>query len=64
MIPDIGLIIGIYAIVRLVSLITRTGDRSESPVVIILAILGIIGIGVCLYDLMATASKPTPGLGL
>ena len=64
MIPDIGLIIGIYAIVRLVPLITRSGDRSESPVVIVLAILGILGIGFCLYDLISTASQPTPGLGL
>ncbi len=41
MIPTIGLMIGLYIIIRMVSFITRSGDRKESTLVIVLSILNI-----------------------
>jgi hypothetical protein len=42
MIAEIGLMIGLYIITRMVSFILRTGERKESAVVYLLAVITII----------------------
>lgn len=41
MIPTIGIMVGCYSIVRMVSLATRTGERAENKAVQILAAINI-----------------------
>jgi len=41
MIPDIGLMVGCYIIVRMVSFLSRRGDRQENAIVMILALIAI-----------------------
>lgn len=62
MIPDIGLMIGAYIITRMVSFLTRNGDRAEHIVVKVLAaITGIITIFL-MYHLIKVGSTPTSPL--
>ena len=42
MIPDIGLMIGAYIVVRMASFLTRKGERAESVVVKVLAWITIV----------------------
>lgn len=51
MIPEIGLMIGLYIITRMVSFLLRTGDRKESIAVLVLAVITIIVTGFVIYDL-------------
>jgi len=51
MIPEIGLMIGLYIITRMVSFITRTGERKESIAVIILGTITILISIFVIYDL-------------
>jgi hypothetical protein len=51
MIGDIGLMIGIYIIIRLVSLLTRTGERKESGAVKIFAVVAMLVTVFCIVDL-------------
>ena len=57
MIPDIGLMVGSYAVVRLVSLITRGGDRAENIVVRLLAGLAIGVTLISLADILLKGTK-------
>jgi hypothetical protein len=52
MLPDIGLMIGVYIFVRMISFLTRTGDRKESVLVKIFAVLAIIITIICTFDLL------------
>lgn len=52
MIPNIGLIIGVYVITRMVSFLTRREARSESIVVKVLAVFAILVTLVCVIDLL------------
>lgn len=52
MVPDIGLMIGIYVITRTVSFLTRTGDRAESIGVKILAVISVLVTVICMADLL------------
>ena len=63
MIPDLGLMIGAYIIVRMVSFILRTGERRESTLVKILAIIAIIVTVVCVSDLILQSALPHSGIG-
>lgn len=52
MIPDIGVMIGAYIITRMVSFVTRGGDRKECTLVALLALITIIVTAVCIADLL------------
>ena len=52
MIPTIGIMIGAYAIARLISLVTRGGERRESVVAIVFAVLAMLVILFCMADLL------------
>lgn len=62
MIPVIGLMIGAYIVTRMASFLLRSGERSESVVVKILAVVTILVTCVCVYDLVARGGQPSPGL--
>lgn len=57
MIPEIGLIIGLYIITRMVSFLLRTGDRKESVAVMVLAVINIIVTGFVIYDFFVTGAS-------
>ena len=52
MIPDIGLMVGIYIITRMISFLSRKGDRAESLLVKGLAIITILITSICIVDLL------------
>ena len=58
MIPDIGLMIGVYIITRMVSFLLRSEGRAEPVVVKFLAVVTILVTLVCVADLMMTG-QPT-----
>ena len=60
MIPAIGIIIGCYTIVRLVSFCTRTGDRAENKLVKFLSGAAILITLISLFDLIMAGSKAMP----
>ncbi len=55
MIPIIGLMIGAYIITRMTSFASRKGERKESVLVIIFAIITIIVVVLSLVALFATS---------
>jgi len=57
MIPEIGLMIGMYIITRMVSFITRTGERKESIAVIILGVITILISIFVIYDLFSSGAS-------
>ena len=59
MIPDIGLMIGAYVITRMISLLTRKGDREESVVVRVFAVITILVAVICVSSLL-TRGLSTP----
>jgi len=60
MIPTIGLMIGVYTTTRLVSLITRSGERGEHWLVIGLSILALAVTLFCLAGLFMSAVELDP----
>jgi len=52
MIPDIGLMVGAYVVTRMVSFLTRKGDRAESVVVKVLAVITVLVTVICVADLL------------
>lgn len=56
MIPTIGIIIGTYVFTRMVSFLTRNGDRKESILVKILAAITAIITFIGVMDLIATGT--------
>lgn len=59
MIPDIGLMMGVYIITRMISFLTRKGERSESVIVRIFAVITIFVTIICIFDLLLRG-QPTP----
>lgn len=59
MIPDIGLMVGSYIIVRLVSFLTRTGIKQESIIVKVLSVFAVGITIVCIADLCVTGYPGT-----
>lgn len=60
MIPEIGLMVGFYIIVRMVSFLTRRDARSESVLVKILAAIGALVALFVMMDLfLGGASRPS-----
>ena len=57
MIPEIGLMIGLYIITRCVSFLTRSGERKESVLVLILAGVTIIVTIFVVIDLFSTGAQ-------
>ena len=57
MIPEIGLMIGLYIITRMISFLLRTGERKESVAVYVLAVITIIVTGFVIYDLFARGAS-------
>lgn len=57
MIPTIGLIIGAYTFPRLLSMVTRKGDRGEHIAVKVFAILGMIGTVLMCMDLIFSGRR-------
>jgi len=57
MIPEIGLMIGLYIITRCVSFLTRSGERRESILVLILAGVTIIVTIFVVIDLFSTGAQ-------
>lgn len=60
MVPSIGIMIGFYIITRMISLISRTGDRGESALVKIMAVVTILVAGLVMLSLFGGASNSTP----
>ncbi|MBA7573428.1 hypothetical protein ES708_15225 [subsurface metagenome] len=52
MIPSIGLMIGLYIITRMTSFLTRGGERSESIVVKVFAVITTLVTFLCILDLL------------
>ncbi|MBA7573340.1 hypothetical protein ES708_15136 [subsurface metagenome] len=52
MIPTIGLMIGLYIITRMTSFLTRGGERSESIVVKVFAVITTLVTFLCILDLL------------
>ena len=65
MIPEIGVMIGAYIFVRMLSLILRTKEGSENPAVRIFAVLAIALTALICTDLLTRGSGPgaTSGIG-
>jgi hypothetical protein len=59
MIPDIGLMIGAYVVTRMISFLTRNGERAESMVVKVLAAITVLITLICVADLLMRG-QPTP----
>ena len=57
MLPVIGVMVGFYIIVRMISFLTRKGDRAETLIVKIFSSLGIIITVFCMISLLAGGSK-------
>jgi len=60
MIPTIGIMIGFYIITRMASFLTRSGERRESPVVQLFAVVTIIVTALAIMSLFSGPSSPTP----
>ena len=63
MIPVIGTMVGAYIITRMVSLMTRTGDREEHEVVFYLAAFTAIVAGIGIFLLWVGARDVSEILG-
>jgi hypothetical protein len=62
MLPDIGLMVGIYVITRAMSFLTRKGDRAEGTAVHLLSIITIIVAVITMLDLLFRGSSIPSGL--
>lgn len=60
MIPAIGIMIGVYIFVRMLSFLTRTGDRKESIVVKIFAVIAMLITIISVIDLLTRGTTGTP----
>jgi len=57
MIPDIGLMVGAYIVVRMISFMTRRNELKESILVRILSIIVILITLICVADLLMAGSS-------
>jgi len=62
-IPTIGLMIGFYIITRMISLASRSGDRAESALVKIFAVITILVAALGMVSLLTSGSGLPSGLG-
>ena len=63
MIPTIGIMIGVYIVIRMISFATRKGERKESLIVVILSLLNIIVTIILMIDLLFSGvGRGLPGL--
>ena len=62
MIPDIGLMVGAYIFTRMVSVLTRKGDREESVLVRVFAGITVLVTVICIWDLLMSG-QTIPKLG-
>lgn len=53
MIPDIGLMVGLYIITRMISFLLRKETRAENTVVKVFAVITIIITAICIVDLLS-----------
>lgn len=61
MIPSIGIMVGFYIITRMISLLSRAGDRSEPGIVKLMAVITILVAGLVMMSLFGgAASTNTP----
>jgi len=63
MIPTIGIMVGLYIITRMVALATRAGDRAETSLVKVLAVLTAVVTVFCTASLLLSGSGRLPLLG-
>ena len=59
MIPVIGLMIGAYIVTRMISFLTRRGERNESVLVKVFAVITVLVVLICVVDLLSRG-QPTP----
>jgi hypothetical protein len=64
MLADIGIMVGLYVIVRYVSFITRVESRKEHFIVILLAVVCMLVTFICLGDIVITGTDSTPARSL
>jgi hypothetical protein len=62
MIPDIGIMIGVYILTRMVSFLTRKETRSEAIVVKVMAVVTVIVTLAMIAELVTGPSSPSPPL--
>ena len=60
MVPTIGIMIGFYIITRMASFLTRSGERRESSVVQVFAVVTIIVTALVIMSLFGGPSSRTP----
>jgi hypothetical protein len=60
MLPEIGIMMGLYILTRYLSFFTRKGDRAESSAVITFASVAFIVTVIIIIDLMVRAFTSTP----
>lgn len=58
MLPDIGLMVGVYIVTRMVSFLTRQDQRAEVGIVKILAVITIVVTLIALGDLLLRGASP------
>ena len=56
MLPDIGIMIGCYILVRMISFLSRKENREEAKLVKVLAIICILVTLVCMADLLLSGA--------
>jgi hypothetical protein len=61
MIPTIGIMVGAYIFTRMISLLTRAGDRREKTVVRVFAVLTMALTTLCTADLFLSGFSSTLG---
>jgi hypothetical protein len=60
MIPEIGLMIGVYIITRMVSFLTRKELRRESVITQVFAAVTIVVTALVVFDLLSRGSSTSP----
>jgi len=63
MIPTIGLMVGFYIVTRMISLATRKGDRAESDLVRVLAVITVLVAVWGMATLLTSSGQLIRGLG-
>lgn len=58
MLPGIGIMVGFYIVTRMASFLTRRGDRAESVVVKVLAVVTAVVAILTVADLFMRATEP------
>jgi hypothetical protein len=59
-IPSIGIMVGFYVITRMISFASRSGDRAESALVRVMAVVTILVAGLVIMTLFGGGAPTTP----